>query len=155
MTQGVQLTYPLEMTKGYPGQIADMMPKEIISKAAEGAIAFGVAVQAGTDPDKQVAPVTNKTPVGVSVRSIDRENDAAGDCAYADTETVGVMQRGYLYAEIDGTGVLGAPLTYIVNTGQLSTAAADASHIAINARLDEACATTGDLCRVKLFIDEI
>jgi len=156
MTQGVQTSYEQNILKGYPGQIADLQPKIILSgdcELAPGAIPFGKAITYGTDPDRQVRIPSDEDAIGISIRDLARENDANGVAQYEEGETVGYMKNGYVYCEIDGTGVRGDALTYIASDGQLSTAAADATHIALNARLDEECATTGDLCRVYVFID--
>jgi len=154
MTQGVQTSYEDKMEKGYPGQILDLEPKLIRSGFCKVAspgdtIPFGRVV---TRSGEGVKLGETDPAFGLSVRDLARENDADGNAAYAEGETVGFMQVGFMYCEIDGTGSAGDALTYIDGTGQLSTAAADASHTALNAILEEDCATTGDLCKVRINI---
>ena len=152
ITQGVQTSYEQNIAKGYPGQIADLQDRIVESFAAEGAVAFGTAVQKGTDPDKQVKTVTTGGVfAGMAIRDIARENNSSAVAEYADKETVGMMTRGFMYARIDGTGVAGDTLTAIVDTGQLSTAGVDATHLAAKAELAEACAVSGSICKVWIY----
>lgn len=155
MTQGVQIDYTGEMVKGYPGQIVDLEPKLIRSAPAKVAdpatdtIPFGRAVTRSGDSVK----LGDADPAfGISVRDLARENDLDGVAAYRSGETVAFMQVGFIYCEIDGTGDAGDPLTYITTNGQLSTAGADGTHIALNAILEEDCAVSGDLCKVRVNI---
>jgi len=152
MTQGVQTSYENKMAKAYPGLIADLEPKVIRSKAAEGNVAFGLAVELGTDPEKQVKVAEGGAATGISVRDLAHENDSSGVALYSDEEAVAYMQEGFIYCSIDGTGNVGDGLTYVTTSGQLSTAAVDGTHIAIRAQLEEACAVSGDICLVRVNI---
>lgn len=154
MTQGVQTEYLETMAKGYSGQIADLEPKVIRSAFCKVAspgdtIPFGRVV---TRSDGGVKLGDGDPAFGISVRDLARENDADGNAEYAEGETVAFMQEGFIYCDIDGTGYASDGLTYDTTSGQLSTAAVDGTHIAIRANLEEDCATTGDICLVRVNI---
>lgn len=155
MTQGVQTSYEQSMAKAYPGLIADIEDANIIrSKAAEGDIPFGRVVDYGTDAEKQCLLFDGSAGsghgIGVAVRSLDRENDGSGVAEYKDKTTVGYMQVGYIYAEIDGVGSVGDILTIRTADGKFSTAAIDSTHIQSFCFLKENVVTSGDVTLIQV-----
>jgi hypothetical protein len=138
----IQLTYDSKPAKAFNGQLADMNPKEIVSKAAEGEIGFGLAVEIGSG-DNQVAVASGGAFFGMSVR-VNKGNDDLTDAVYADEDAVRTLRGGYIYAEVVGSGSLGAALSYEVATGKLSTTVQNGTtHITTRCTLEETTTATG------------
>lgn len=101
-----QLSYVKNHAIALPGLLYDMGNTDIDSFAAEEAIGFGLFVDRGTDPDRQVVLGTSAA-IGVSVRTAMEGDypDAAFDGgSYAIGKTVGVLRSGYIWAQFDAAG---------------------------------------------------
>lgn len=112
--------YEINMVKGYAGELADLNPARTLSRAAEGgAIGFGLVVSRGTNDDQAVLGGDPKvTPLGVTVRSLDREGEhLTGAVEYKETETMAVLQNGSIYAVVEVGGNPGDVLKYNTTTG--------------------------------------
>lgn len=109
-----QLSYTQDFVVAQVGQIADISNRVIDSFAAEGTIAFGIAVARGTNKQKQVIPFLGTGFVGVSVF----EHNENG--LYNDEESVSVMTSGRIYVTTAVTVVAGET-AYAVNATGLFT----------------------------------
>lgn len=115
-------TYSINMALGYAGELADLNPARTISRAAEGgAIGFGLVVSRGTNDDQAVLGGDPKvTPLGVTVRSLDREGERlTGAIDYKETETMAILQDGTIYAKVGIGGSPGDALFYNTTTGAI------------------------------------
>lgn len=103
--------YGFRLDVAQAGVLADAMFNDVTSRAAEGAVPFGVGVVLGTDPDKQVkTPVDGDSPLyGISVFShavsqgIDQSvpsGQYSTGAEYDDTATVSVLRKGRIYGEV-------------------------------------------------------
>lgn len=110
----MQTSYTQDYVIGQVGQIADTSSRTIDSFAAEGTIAFGIAVARGTNKQKQVIPFAGTGFAGVSVF----EHNGVGE--YADETSVPVMTSGRIYVTTDATVVAGT-IAYAVNATGLFT----------------------------------
>lgn len=82
---------------GVPGLIYDSSFRDVVSRAAEVAIGFGLGVARGTDPDVQVAlPGAGDAIVGVSV--FDTSQPTGG---YAIGDAVPVITRGRIWVQVE------------------------------------------------------
>lgn len=110
----MQTSYTQDYVIGQVGQIADISNRTIDSFAAEGEIAFGIAVARGTNKQKQVIPFAGTGFVGVSVF----EHNENG--LYKDEDSVSVMTSGRIYVTTAATVVAGET-AYAVNATGLFT----------------------------------
>lgn len=124
---------------------------EVLNYFAEDTIPFGRCVEAGTASGGAVLYNTG-TPIGIAMRTMARASaqrlSMSTADSYVSTDGMNIQTKGSLWVSVDGTGADRAGLTVIENTGQLSTAGADGTHNAVNAWLEEACATTGNVCKI-------
>jgi len=119
------------MAIGLPGQLADLNPRGIDSKLAEGgAIDFGVVVSRGTGDDQAV--IGGADPIGVTLRSIDREGEADGSIEYAETEAMAVLFDGAVYCTIADAGAPGDALLYNTLTGAIGVGAPAGDWVALD-----------------------
>jgi hypothetical protein len=145
-----QLSYSQNMANGLPGQIAhDFGQKDVVSRLAEGAIAPGIVVSRGTDPDNQVVPGGDAAAWGLSVRDPAREVDASGDPTYDDTDTVAVMRKGYMWVTVADAGVPGDALNYVDATGAIGVGAPEAGETALTEVTLETTVGAGGLAVVR------
>ena len=112
MAQTSEDTYGFRLDTAQAGQKAGLDFDYVESFAAEGAVAFGHGVVAGTDAAKQVAVASadTETFMGVSVfthrqeQGIDQSVSAGGQYStgaeYRDTDTVNVLRRGRVWVEV-------------------------------------------------------
>jgi len=110
----MQTSYTQDYVVGQVGQIADISDRTIDSFAAEGEIAFGIAVARGTNKQKQVIPFAGTGFVGISVF----EHNENG--LYNDEDSVSVMTSGRIYVTTAATVVAGE-IAYAVNATGLFT----------------------------------
>lgn len=99
----MQLSYA-EQAKGFDGMLADMGPKEVISRAAEGAVPFGKFVVLGTDKDNQAklpaasGDIVAQKVLGVSLHDHARESQNDGLAAgYLTKESMSILKKGMVY----------------------------------------------------------
>lgn len=118
-----QLSYSQDFAIAQAGQIADISNRVIDSFAAEGAIAFGIAVARGTDEEKQAIPFAGKDFVGISVFT----HNGTGE--YADKDSVPVMTAGRVYVTTAATVVAGEPAYAVNATGAITNVSTNATAI--------------------------
>ena len=119
----MQTSYTQDYVIGQVGQIADISNRTIDSFAAEGTIAFGIAVARGTNKQKQVIPFLGTGFVGISVF----EHNENG--LYKDEESVSVMTSGRIYVTTAATVVAGTTAYAVNATGLFTNVATDATAV--------------------------
>lgn len=119
----MQTSYTQDYVIGQVGQIADISDRTIDSFAAQGTIAFGIAVARGTNKQKQVIPFAGSGFVGISVF----EHNENG--LYKDDDSVSVMTSGRIYVTTAATVVAGETAYAVNATGAITNAAANATAI--------------------------
>lgn len=88
---------------GEAGLLYDLNPRTMESFVAEGALPFGVAVDQGTDPEKQATLLdgssTAASILGIAVRThaLQAVRSQSDDNAYADEEMVNVLSKGRIW----------------------------------------------------------
>lgn len=118
-----QLLYTQDFAIAQAGQIADISNRAIDPFAAEGTIAFGIAVARGTDKEKQVIPFAGSDFVGISVFT----HNGVGE--YADETSVPVMTSGRVYVST-AAAVVAGETAYAVNaTGAITNVSTSATAI--------------------------
>lgn len=148
-----QTSYTIDQGIGYAGQLFDVGPQIRISRSAEGDVPFGVAVVRGTDADKQGAAgaAADGSLLGIAYRSLEREGAAnTGEIQYNDTETLGILQSGRIYA-VCPTGCVPGDLVNAVNaTGVLDSGAAVAGETQLDDAQWDSTAAAGELGVIRL-----
>ena len=119
----MQTSYTQDYEIGQVGQIADISDRTIDSFAAEGIIAFGIAVARGTNKQKQVIPFAGSGFVGISVF----EHNENG--LYNDEDSVSVMTSGRIYVTTAATVVAGTTAYAVNATGAITNVATNATAI--------------------------
>lgn len=143
-----QTTYSATMAVAYEGMLADLEPKEVVSKVAEGsAIGFGLAVNQGTSDNE--AELGGTAVIGITVRSLDRESSPSV-VQYAQYETMAVLKRGYIWVAIENTGAPGDVLYSDDTTGAIGTGAPGAGQTALSGTLESTVASAGDLGLIRV-----
>jgi hypothetical protein len=148
-----QTSYAINQPVAYAGLIYDANSgRDVVSRDAEGVVPFGVAVGRGTDADRQCAAGGAATAyLGVSVRSLEREGAAnTGAVQYEDTETVGIMRTGYVWAVCPTGCVPGDAVIYTVATGVLDTGVAGVGAAEIDGAAWQTTTAAGDLGVIRL-----
>lgn len=145
-----QTTYTVLHDAAYAGLIADLEPKEVVSKVAEGGdIGFGLVVSRGTSDNE--ATKGGSAAIGVTVRSLDREGAVTtGAVDYDQYSTMAVMKSGYCWAVIADTGVPGAVLNYNTTTGAIGTGVPGAGEKVLPGTLESTVSSGGDLGLIKV-----
>lgn len=114
---------------GYAGLIGDTAFTDKMSYAAEAQLNFGVPVQLGTDPDRQVKPLTTAAgqganAIGFSIASNSVEQTyKTGLVFYAAGNTVPVLKRGRIWLQTDDAVVAGATANLNLASGLVTDAA--------------------------------
>lgn len=119
----MQTSYTQDYVIGQVGQIADISDRTIDSFAAEGTIAFGIAVARGTNKQKQVIPFAGSGFVGISVF----EHNENG--LYKDEDSVSVMTSGRIYVTTAATVVAGTTAYAVNATGAITNDATNATAV--------------------------
>ena len=119
----MQTSYIQDSVVAQAGQIADTSNRVIEPFAAEGTIAFGIAVARGTDKQKQVIPFAGSEFVGISVFE---HNE---DGLYKDKDSVSVMTSGRIYVTTAATVVAGETAYAVNATGAITNVATGATAI--------------------------
>lgn len=119
----MQTSYTQDYVIGQVGQIADTSNRVIDSFAAEGTIAFGIAVARGTNKQKQVIPFAGSGFVGISVF----EHNENG--LYEDDDSVSVMTSGRIYVTTAATVVAGETAYAVNATGAITNVTTAATAI--------------------------
>ena len=121
----VQTSYSTTGPLGYEGQLADAQNGgRKISRAAEGAIAFGLVVSRGTDKDVQAIP-GGSDPLGISIRDLTKEGTVAelNTGSYVDESNMSISKDGPIIVRNAAVVTAGDAVTYDDTDGTLSGAA--------------------------------
>jgi len=111
-----QTSYPLNQALAFAGMKADARFDEVVSYQADGAVAFGSGVIAGSNAETEVKiPAGNTTGFrGVAVHI--HKAPVSGNARYEDTEMVSVLRKGRAWVPVVGTIAMGdAPR--LIHTG--------------------------------------
>lgn len=147
----VQTSYSINQTKALPGGIADLNPKDVVSRLVEtsAGIPFGRAVGRGTAENQTVIGSANF--IGISIRSLDREaTNSSGDIQYDQYDTCGVMQRGYIWADCPSGCSPGNAVKYVTATGVLNSGTASAGETQVDGATWETTAAAGEVGLIRL-----
>lgn len=139
-----------DLAKGRAGQLADISPNNINSFAAEGAIAFGLAVTSGTNGNKEVVVVdADDVPfVGVALLTHTVTVDVGGTPAYAIGDTVNVMRQGAVYVEVTSDVAAEAAAYVDVATGKFTDVSTD--NLAVPNGIFVESATSGNIAKLLI-----
>lgn len=144
MSVVVQSSYTANQAVGLPGQPADMIRYDAVSRRVEDAtLAYGVAVIQGTAAD-QVKVGAAGNFIGITVKDITLTPEVDN---YVQTETAAVMIRGSMWVTVSGNVTAGAAV-YRTATGTLNATSAENTLVA-NA-IWETTASSGALARIRL-----
>lgn len=107
-----QTSIQRDFSIAFAGMKSDSRFDHVDTGIAEGAIGFGLGVEPGTDPERQVQLVSGVNELlGVALHKHKEQSTAgAQDAAYADTEAVSVLRKGTVWMPIEDSqiGVLAA-----------------------------------------------
>lgn len=148
-----QTSYSINQGKAYAGLIYAQAPHDIVSRAVETAagIGFGVAVTRGTDADRQIDLAGSASFLGITIRSLEHEGAAnTGAIKWDETETAGVMRKGYIWAVCPAGCVPGDAVKYTDGTGVLNAGAAGADETQLDGATWETTAAAGELAVIRL-----
>ena len=148
-----QLSYAINQRKAFAGMLADVQNHDIISRSIETAAGadFGIAVSRGTDKDKQavIGGVTGF--LGLTVRSLERENANNDIVKYSEKETAAIIRVGYVYAVCPSGCNPGDPVNFVEATGVLDSGApAGAGETGIDDASWETTAAAGELAVIRM-----
>lgn len=109
----------------FAGMLGDSGFTDKMSYSAEAAIGFGVPVQLGTDPARQVTVLTTSAgqaalAVGISVAAQVVEQTSAGVAAYAAKDTVPVLKKGRIWMLTDDAVAAGAVANLKLSSGAVT-----------------------------------
>jgi hypothetical protein len=151
----VQLTYAANPALGFAGMIGEgfTSPKQIDSKLAETtALAFGVAVERGTDQATQsvaLATLTNWSGIVVAASNVEVATGATG--SYGVEAPLPVMIRGRIFVTAGGAVVVGARVEPSLGAAtKFSTVAVPTLGVQLVATALTAAAADGDLMLIEL-----
>lgn len=107
------------------GMLADTGFTDKLSYTAEAAIGFGVPVQLGTNPARQVKVLTTSVgqaelAVGVSVASMVVEQTSGGVAQYAQYDSVPVLKCGRIWMMTDDAVAAGAVANLKLSSGAVT-----------------------------------
>jgi hypothetical protein len=145
-----QTTYTTNTGSAYAGQLADLEPKEVVSRLAEsGDIGFGLAVSRGTADDQ--ATLGGSAFLGVTLRSLDREGTVlTGAVDYDQYSAMAVLRSGYCWVTVADTGSPGAKLNYNTTTGAIGVGAPGAGEAEFPGTLETTVASGGTLGLIRV-----
>lgn len=141
----VQTSYSGEHRSAFAGMIASQEPAIVISRVAQGAIAFGSAVVQGT-ADRQVkAPAAGAAFRGVAVTDTAVAPEA--NDAYADGYTAAVLTKGVVWVVAAASVAAGQAAFFDAVTGAIS---GDTADTAIPNAIFDSTAAPGGLVKLRL-----
>ena len=149
----VQTSYDLAIAIAYAGLIYAQAPSDVISRSVEGAagIGFGVAVSRGTDADKQALIGGATDFLGISIRDLSQESSANdGSIKWDETETMGILRDGYIWAVCPSGCVPGDVVNYVDATGVLDSGAPVADETGLDGAQWETTTAAGELGVIRL-----
>lgn len=148
----VQTTYS-NMGTAYAGQIADMNPREVISKVAEGDIQYGFPAVRGTNESQVKAPaLTGGKFLGVVAYTLGGYSSTNDVDQVSDTEVANVIRAGYVWVKTEQAVVAGDPV-FFVHTTTVGNFRKDANTNladAITGATFETAGSAGDLVLIRL-----
>jgi hypothetical protein len=115
------------------GQLGDVGPKRIDSKAAQATIGFGLGVKLGTDPEKQVVRIDNASDTFFGVAVFDHTKEqgfnrasspSSTGASYLTGDAVAVLREGRVYVEAVGSVTAGAAAYCVPASGKFTTTSA-------------------------------
>tara|TARA_R110000744_G_scaffold20470_1_gene53744 strand:- start:13264 stop:13743 length:480 start_codon:yes stop_codon:yes gene_type:complete len=147
-----QLSYSTNLRKAFAGMLADLHNHDIISRSIETVAGadFGIAVSRGTEKDKQAVIGGATGFLGITVRSLGRENTSNDTVKYSKTETAGILRQGYIYVVCPSGCNPGDPVNYIDATGILDSGAAVAGETNLTGAIWDTTAAAGELAVIRL-----
>lgn len=133
MTTAVQTSYRPQMRPAVPGQIADMTGTDRITRIAEGAMGFGLAVSKGANSDKGCV-LGGSAFLGITIRDITLVPGISIDPLYSGSPVIApdqfstfinvpVMTRGRIWVVAGAKVAAGDALFYSVANGGFSNSA--------------------------------
>lgn len=147
-----QTSYSINQRKAFAGMLATLHNHDIISRSIETAAGadFGIAVSRGTEKDKQAVIGGATGFLGITVRSLERENASNDTVKYSETETAGILREGYVYAVCPSGCNPGDPVNYVNATGILDSGAAIAGETNLTGAIWDTTAVSGELAIIRL-----
>ena len=109
----------------FAGMLGDSGYTDKLSYAAEAAIPFGVPVQLGTDPARQVKVLTTSTgqaalAVGVSIASQSVQQTSGGVAQYSQYDMVPTLKCGRVWMLTDDAVAAGAVANLKLSSGAVT-----------------------------------
>jgi len=149
MSQNTAASYGA-LSKAEAGSKYDVRPDVVSSRAAEGAVAFGLAVTYGTDPEKQCEVVDNAsdTFLGVALKTHTVVVAAGATPGYADEDSVSVLEQGAVWVEVTSAVAAGAPAYVDVSNAKFTDVSTD--NLAVPNGSFETSAESGGLAVLKI-----
>lgn len=145
-----QTSYSINQRVSLAGVVYAQAPHDIISRAAEGTIPFGVVVSRGTDKNAQ-AVVGGTEPLGVSVRFLDTEGAInTGAIDIKDTVTAAIIRDGYIWVAVPSGCTAGDVVSYNTTTGVIDAGAPGAGEAALDGAFFDSSAAAGELAVLRL-----
>ena len=147
-----QTSYSINQRIALAGMLAAVHNHDIISRSIETVAGadFGIAVGRGTDKDKQAVIGLGSSFLGLTVRSLERENANNDTVKYSETETAGVLREGYIYAICPSGCNPGDPVNFVNATGVLDSGAAVAGETLIDNATWDSTAAAGELAIIRM-----
>lgn len=148
-----QISYSINQPIAVHGQLYSLSPNDIVSRLAEGVagIGVGVAVSRGTDVDRQMVLGGATNYLGITVRSLDRENDVnTGDVIFLETAAASVLRKGYIYLICPAGCAAGALAFYDDTTGIVNAGTAGAGETQITNAYWDTTAAAGEIAVLVL-----
>lgn len=140
----VQSSYSAAQAAGLPGQPADMLRYDAVSRRVEDAtLAYGVAVIQGT-ADDQVKVGAAGNFIGITVKDVTLAPEVDN---YVQNDTAAVMIRGTMWVTVSGNVAAGAAV-YRTSTGTLN--ATSSGNTLVDGAVWETTASSGALARIRL-----
>ncbi len=147
-----QTSYSINQRIALAGMLAAVHNHDIISRSIETAAGadFGIAVSRGTDKDKQAVIGGATGFLGITVRSLERENANDDTVKYSETETAGILREGYIYAICPAGCNPGNLVKYTDATGVLDAGVAAVGETQLNGAIWDTTAAAGELAIIRL-----
>lgn len=148
-----QTSYSINQPRAIAGMLADVQNHDIISRAIETVAGadFGIAVSRGTDKDKQAIIGGATGFLGITVRSLERENANNDTVKYSETETAAIIRVGYIYAACPSGCNPGDAVNFVEATGVLDSGApSGVGETGIDDASWETTAAAGELAVIRM-----
>ena len=140
----VQSNYTAAQAVGLPGQPADMLRYDAVSRIVEDAtLAYGIAVIKGT-ADNEVKIGDDGIFIGLTVKDVTNIPEVD---TYVAGDTAGLMIRGTMWVTVSGNVTAGA-VVYRTPTGTLNATSTD--NVLVANAIWEDTASSGALARIRL-----